>query len=77
MNQDKNQQEQPDDAQPATPDPQPRSENLLPGDDADDDGRFDIAEEVNLDQQSDALHHIGNLPDDSPADALAGTLRKD
>lgn len=71
-------QNKPQDAQPAaqaTNDPQPRSENLLPGDD--DDGRFEIAEEVNLDQQSDALHHIGNLPEDSPSDALAGTLKKD
>lgn len=71
---------EPQDAQPAaqdTQDPPPRSENLLPGDDADDDGRFEIAEEVNLDQQSDALHHIGNLPADSPSEALAGTLKKD
>jgi hypothetical protein len=38
-----------------------RSENLLPAGDADD-GRFDVAEEVNLDQQSDAARHIGQAP---------------
>jgi hypothetical protein len=35
-----------------------RSENLLPGDDADD-GRYGVAEEVNLDQQSDRLRRVG------------------
>jgi hypothetical protein len=38
-----------------------RSENLLPADDADD-GRYDVAEEVNLDQQSDRLRRVGKPP---------------
>jgi hypothetical protein len=38
-----------------------RSENLLPAGD-DDDGRFDVAEEVSLDQQSDAARSIGQAP---------------
>lgn len=38
-----------------------RSENLLPAGD-NDDGRFDVAEEVNLDQQSDAARRIGQAP---------------
>lgn len=40
-----------------------RSENLLPGDDAQD-GRYDVAEEVNLDQQSDQLRRVGKAPKD-------------
>jgi hypothetical protein len=42
-----------------------RSENLLPGDDAQD-GRYDVAEEVNLDQQSDQLRRVGKPPKDIP-----------
>lgn len=42
-----------------------RSESLLPGDDADD-GRYDVAEEVNLDQQSDQLRRVGKAPKDIP-----------
>jgi hypothetical protein len=42
-----------------------RSESLLPGDDADD-GRYDVAEEVNLDQQSDQLRRVGKPPKDVP-----------
>jgi len=38
-----------------------RSESLLPADDADD-GRYDQAEEVNLDQQSDQLRRVGKPP---------------
>lgn len=45
---------------------QQRSEGLLPAG-KDDDGRFDVAEEVNLDQQSDALRRVGQLPDDDQA----------
>jgi hypothetical protein len=41
-----------------------RSENLLPPGRDDSDGRFDVAEEVNLDEQSDAARHIGQAPDD-------------
>jgi hypothetical protein len=44
-----------------------RSEGLLPAG-KDDDGRFDVAEEVNLDQQSDKLRKVGQLPDTKPAD---------
>jgi hypothetical protein len=42
-----------------------RSESLLPGDDAED-GRYDVAEEVNLDQQSDQLRRVGKAPKDLP-----------
>jgi hypothetical protein len=38
-----------------------RSEGLLPAG-QDDDGRYDVAEEVNLDQQSDALRRVGKPP---------------
>jgi hypothetical protein len=49
-----------------------RSESLLPGDDASDagDGRFEVAEEVNLDQQSDKLRRVGKGPEALDADAL-------
>lgn len=47
-----------------------RSDNLLPAGDSDD-GRFDVAEEVNLDQQSDAARHIGQAPSD-PAPPVPG-----
>ena len=46
-----------------------RSENLLPAGDDDSDGRFDVAEEVNLDQQSDDARHIGQAPDKPAPDA--------
>ena len=36
-----------------------RSDNLLPGDEGAEDGRFDVAEEVNLDQHSDEARRIG------------------
>jgi hypothetical protein len=55
----------------------PRADNLLPADDAEDDGRFEVAEEVSLDQQSDTLHHVGEIHAGDPADALADTLKKD
>lgn len=42
-----------------------RSENLLPDDGAGD-GRFEVAEEVNLDQQSDQLRRVGKPPKDLP-----------
>lgn len=43
------------------------SENALSKDtdQANADGRFNVAEEVNLDQQSDAVRHAGNLPHQS------------
>ncbi|MCS0632293.1 hypothetical protein NX786_23465 [Telluria mixta] len=58
-----------DNAQRADPGQQQRAENrsesLLPGDDAED-GRYDVAEEVNLDQQSDQLRRVGKAPKDIP-----------
>ena len=39
-----------------------RSENLLPGEEGAEDGRFDVAEEVNLDIQSDDTRRVGQLP---------------
>ncbi len=46
-----------------------RSESLLPGDDAED-GRYDVAEEVNLDQQSDQLRRVGKPPKGIASSAL-------
>jgi hypothetical protein len=43
-----------------------RSENLLPADSNAGDGRFDVAEEVNLDQQSDSARRVGQAPDANP-----------
>ena len=62
----------------APPPGQPvRSEGLLPADDADQ--PLEVAEEVNLDQQSAGARRVGAPPDDTPvskpADALAETLR--
>ena len=51
-----------------------RSENLLPGDDADD-GRYDVAEEVNLDQQSDQLRRVGKPPQGIASSALPEVLK--
>jgi hypothetical protein len=66
---DKREDERKDNAQRADPGQQQRAENrsesLLPGDDADD-GRYDVAEEVNLDQQSDQLRRVGKAPTDIP-----------
>lgn len=56
-----------------------RSASLLPAGDDDPDGRFAVAEEVSLDQQSDEARRIGTLPPD-PApgadlnEAVAGSL---
>jgi len=67
-----------DQADPNTPVTEPpRAETLLPQDDSGgEDGRFAVAEEVNLDQQSDAARDIGNLPEDQAdaAKAVADTL---
>ena len=55
-----------------------RSEGLLPAEDDDDDNdSFNVAEEMNLDQQSDKVRHLGNFPDDEDkeAAAVAETLR--
>ena len=51
-----------------------RSEGLLPGDDGAEDGRFDVAEEVSLDQHSDTARHIGQAPE-GIADALPDALK--
>lgn len=49
---------------------QQRSEGLLPAGKGGKggDGRFDVAEEVNLDQQSDATRRVGQLPESKAAD---------
>ena len=53
-----------------------RSEGLLPADD--DDERFDIAEEVAFDLQSDSTRRVGAMPADGgpgkPAGAVAESL---
>ncbi|QNA89089.1 hypothetical protein G4G28_12495 [Massilia sp. Dwa41.01b] len=43
-----------------------RSENLLPGEEGAEDGRFEVAEEVNLDMQADDTRRVGQLPEDLP-----------
>jgi hypothetical protein len=42
-----------------------------------DDGRFSVAEEVNLDQQSDAVRHVGQMPRDTTAEHHGGTAASD
>jgi hypothetical protein len=60
-----------------------RSEDLLPAGAADNtadssaDGRFEVAEEVNLDQQSDATRRVGRTPKGIASDALAESLKPD
>lgn len=51
-----------------------RSDALLPGEDGAEDGRFDVAEEVSLDQNSDTARRIGHAPD-GIADALPDALK--
>jgi len=51
-----------------------RSESLLPGDDSGD-GRYEVAEEVNLDQQSDQLRRVGHAPKGIASDALPESLK--
>jgi len=68
--------------QRATPDENgevSRSEDLLPAGAADntDDGRFEVAEEVNMDQQSDATRRVGQAPQGIGSDALADSLKKE
>jgi hypothetical protein len=50
-----------------------RSENLLSPDGADD-GRYDVAEEVNLDEQSDAARRVGKAPSGATLDAMGDAL---
>jgi hypothetical protein len=52
-----------------------RSDKLLPADSKSGDGRFDVAEEVSLDQQSDTARQVGAAPAGGAADALAESLR--
>jgi hypothetical protein len=52
-----------------------RSDNLLPGEEGAEDGRFDVAEEVSLDQHSDEARRIGQGPSDGIADALPDALK--
>jgi hypothetical protein len=54
-----------------------RSEDLLPAGQADNtaDGRFEVAEEVNLDQQSDATRRVGQTPEGAASDGLADSLK--
>ncbi|TQK11586.1 hypothetical protein [Herbaspirillum sp. SJZ107] len=53
-----------------------RSENLLPPD-GEDDGQFNVAEEVNLDQQGDMARQVGKAPKGIASDALADSLKDD
>lgn len=52
-----------------------RSENLLPDEGEAEDGRFEVAEEVNLDQQSDEARRVGQLPPGGLAGALSESLK--
>lgn len=52
-----------------------RSENLLPGEGGAEDGRFDVAEEVSLDQHSDEARRVGQAPSNGIADALPDALK--
>jgi hypothetical protein len=57
--------------------PENRSDNLLPtdGDDSGDDGRFEVAEEVSLDQQSDSSRRVGQVAEeDAASKALAESI---
>ena len=52
-----------------------RSENLLPGEEGAEDGRFDVAEEVSLDQHSDEARRVGQMPANGIADAVPDALK--
>jgi hypothetical protein len=54
-----------------------RSDSLLPGDQGAEDGRFDVAEEVSLDQHSDQARRVGQVRGNDAADALADTLQSE
>lgn len=49
---------------PGTPHPDPRSEGLLPADQAD--ANLEVAEEVSLDLQSDSTRRVGAMPPATP-----------
>lgn len=81
---DQQQQQGQQNQQRATPDQNgeiSRSEDLLPAGAADNnssaDGRFEVAEEVSLDQQSDATRRVGKPPKGIASDALADSLKPD
>lgn len=63
----------------ATPAPQDaqevRADNLLPDDGNSDDGRFEVAEEVSLDQQSDTARRVGAAAPGAAGEAIAESLR--
>ena len=52
-----------------------RSDNLLPGEEGAEDGRFDVAEEVSLDQHSDEARRVGQMPENGIADAVPDALK--
>lgn len=52
-----------------------RSDNLLPGEQGAEDGRFDVAEEVSLDQHSDEARRVGQVPEHGIADAVPDALK--
>ncbi|UOD29329.1 hypothetical protein INH39_28615 [Massilia violaceinigra] len=59
-----------------------RSRSLLPAGEDEADGRYAVAEEASLDQQSDQARRVGSLPPDPApqvdlAGAVAGTLAPD
>ncbi|WP_332878527.1 hypothetical protein [Massilia sp. S19_KUP03_FR1] len=62
---------------PAVP-PETRSENLFAtdGDTSGDDGRFEIAEEVSLDQQTNSNRKVGQVSDLAAAEALAQSIEE-
>ena len=67
--------DQPDSAPIAGGGQDQRSENLLPGEEGFEDGRFDVAEEVSLDQHSDEARRVGQMPGNGIADALPEGLK--
>ena len=52
-----------------------RSDNLLPGEEGAEDGRFDVAEEVSLDQHSDEARRVGQVPENGIAGSLPDALK--
>lgn len=58
--------------------PETRSDNLFAtdNDSSGDDGRFDIAEEVSLDQQTDSSRKVGQVSDADAAEALADSIEE-
>lgn len=58
--------------------PETRSDNLFPTDNdaSGADGRFDIAEEVSLDQQTDISRKVGQVSDEDAAEALADSIEE-